>query len=57
MRTSVAFHLSALADRIELVLVSFNGKDQRTFVHFPRHNSPNSRALAELAGEVSGSDS
>ena len=48
----VAFHWSVLAGRKELILASLNGKVQGARVHFSRHNSPNSRALADRSGRT-----
>ena len=48
----VAFHLSVLAGRKELVLASLNGKVQGELVHFSRHNPPNFRALADWSGKT-----
>ena len=48
----IAFHLSGLIGRKELVLASLNGKAQDARVHFSRHNSPNSRALADRSGRA-----
>ena len=56
MLTKSVFHLPVLAARKELVPASLNGKVQGARVHFSRHNSPNSRALADRLGEMNGSD-
>ena len=56
MEAKVAFHLSVLAGRKELVLASVNGKVQGACVHFSRHNSPDSALWPTGAGELSGSD-
>ena len=52
MEAKVAFHLSVLAGRKELVLASVNGTVQGARVHFSRHNSPDSRALADRSGRT-----
>ena len=46
------FLLSGLVGRKELVLVSWNGKVKGVHVHFSRHNSPNSRTLADHSGRT-----
>ena len=51
-KAKVALHLSILAGRKELILAGLNGKVQGARVHFSRHNSPNSRALADLSGRT-----
>ena len=43
----VAFHLSVLVGRSELVLASLNGKIQGARVNFSHYISPNYRALAD----------
>ena len=47
--SKIAFYLSGPADQKELILAGLNGKGQVARIHFARHNSPNSRAVAELA--------
>ena len=42
----IALHLSVAGWRKQLVLASLNGKAKGARVHFSRHNSPNSHALA-----------
>ena len=46
----------ALHFPVELVLASLNGKVLGARVHFSRHNSPNSCALTDRSGELSGPD-
>ena len=54
--TKVAFHLSVLAGRKELVLISLNGKVQGARVHFPATTLQIPALWPTGAGELSGPD-